>query len=129
DDDGDFYVERAGPYLSSSSSPTALFHSLIYAAKDVTFDGAWVRDARTRAGRSCRHTTPTRPCAVKGQPEPQSTGANVSSIASVSTDTGANQRLTARQMAFEAPPGDTPIRKGVQRVCNIELTVDHTFYE
>ncbi|KAL1438661.1 hypothetical protein MTO96_047855 [Rhipicephalus appendiculatus] len=40
DDDGDFYVERSGPYLSSSSSPTALFHSLIYSAKDVSFDGA-----------------------------------------------------------------------------------------
>ncbi|KAL3222098.1 hypothetical protein MRX96_050103 [Rhipicephalus microplus] len=39
DDDGDFYVERVNSYLSSSSSPTALFHSLIYAAKDVSFDG------------------------------------------------------------------------------------------
>ncbi|KAL1443192.1 hypothetical protein MTO96_030409 [Rhipicephalus appendiculatus] len=145
DDDGDFYVERAGSYLSSSS-PTALFHSLIYAAKDVTFDGAGCgmrgHAQDVPVGTRRRHG----PCAVKefgteeepdapwptavvGHPEPQATGANVSSIASVSTDTGANQRLTARQMAFEAPPGDIPIRKGVQRVCNIELTVDHTFYE
>ncbi|XP_037520731.2 disintegrin and metalloproteinase domain-containing protein 10-like [Rhipicephalus sanguineus] len=141
DDDGDFYVERAGPYLSSSS-PTALFHSLIYAAKDVSSDGAGcgvrgpTQDVpRRRHGRTpsenseLRRTRRSVATAVVAPPAPQATGANVSSIGTMSADTGADQGLTGRQAAFEAPQGDTHIRKGVQRVCNIEITVDHTFYE
>ncbi|XP_075750717.1 disintegrin and metalloproteinase domain-containing protein 10 homolog [Rhipicephalus microplus] len=146
DDDGDFYVERVHSYLSSSpSSPTALFHSLIYAAKDVSFDGTGCgvrghaqdvpvgvrrpdgrESSKNSELRRARRSTAT---AVVGHPESQDPLADVSSIGAVSTNAGANQRLTARQMAFEARPADARIRKGVQRVCNIELIVDHTFYE
>ncbi|XP_049272497.1 disintegrin and metalloproteinase domain-containing protein 10-like [Rhipicephalus sanguineus] len=103
DDDGDFYVERAGPYLSSSS-PTALFHSLIYAAKDVSFDGAG--------------------CGIHL--------ANGSARGYAPSDTSESRRINPSDGARKPRPAVTGYwrqRSGVQRVCNLEIKVDHTFYE
>ncbi|KAH7938287.1 hypothetical protein HPB49_022198 [Dermacentor silvarum] len=143
DDDGDFYVERASPYLSSTSS--SLFHSLIYAAKDVSFDGAGcgvhrhARDiavgARRRHGRG--PATPTnqrraRRSVKAAEMAPQvSQAPDANASGNAPADSGAPQRLSRRRTADEHPQGDAGRRQGksVQRVCNIELSVDHTFYE
>ncbi|XP_054922372.1 disintegrin and metalloproteinase domain-containing protein 10-like [Dermacentor andersoni] len=129
DDDGDFYVERAGPYLSSSSSPTALFHSLIYAARDVSFDGAGCgvhgheQDSLDDARR--RH----RPASA-GTQVPQARRTNGSALGHVPPE--AEPRWSNRRMVVGA--GDLrggahwQLRSGVQRVCNLEIKVDHTFY-
>lgn len=143
DDDGDFYVERAGPYLSSTSS--SLFHSLIYAAKDVSFDGAGcgvhrhARDvpvgARRRHGRESAPPTNLRRArrsVTAAELAPQvSQAPDANALGNTSEDSGASQRLSRRRTADEHPQGDAGGRQGksVQRVCNIELSVDHTFYE
>ncbi|XP_049528849.1 disintegrin and metalloproteinase domain-containing protein 10-like [Dermacentor silvarum] len=151
DDGGDFYVERAGPYLSSTSSPTALFHSLIYAAKDVSFDGAGcgvhghaqgiLDDIRRRHWRGSATPTKTR------RAEPSMAFAE----ASPSVETAAPQTHRTNGSALgNAPPDTEPrwsnrrmvvgagelragmqwgLRSGVQRVCNLDIAVDHTLYE
>ncbi|XP_065298967.2 disintegrin and metalloproteinase domain-containing protein 10-like [Dermacentor albipictus] len=143
DDDGDFYVERA--HTSSTTSP--LFHSLIYAAKDVSFDGAGCGvhgrarnapvDTRRRHGRE-----PTKPsnlrrakrsvaaAGVAAPPASQAADANALGNSS-SADSGAFRGSSGGRAADEDPRGDAGHRQGksVQRVCNIELSVDHTFYE
>ncbi|KAH6929244.1 hypothetical protein HPB50_025211 [Hyalomma asiaticum] len=126
-DDGDFYVERAGPYLSSSSSPTALFHSLIYAAKDVSFDGAGcglhghaqdVLDSiRRRHWRASDRTRRANGSIVGHHAPSESNGPRWS------------DRSVGGGELWPAAADNWHLRNGVQRVCNLEIKVDHTFYE
>ncbi|KAL1431490.1 hypothetical protein MTO96_014135 [Rhipicephalus appendiculatus] len=136
----DFYVERAGHFFQDSVPP---FHSLIYSANDVSFAGGRcglhgaTMDAVERIRRQYRRQQYPQRRLKRSVPdldlETASMTGTVRSNAAAARGTGNQARNTSHP-----PPSERaglaqqqgPARKTyVQRVCNLEIAVDHTLFE
>ncbi|XP_064486372.1 disintegrin and metalloproteinase domain-containing protein 10-like isoform X2 [Ornithodoros turicata] len=122
---GEYYVERASRYLENDSG----FHSIIYSAKDVTYPGVgcglhgitkeWMEDIQRRY----RHSRSKRRRPKRWSKE--------------YTDTSGEPRFFNYDTHMWKPSASNITRRGnrrqetevVKRVCNMEITIDHSLYE
>ncbi|XP_077564464.1 disintegrin and metalloproteinase domain-containing protein 10 homolog [Haemaphysalis longicornis] len=146
----EFYVERASRFHSPASWPASSrplgpsFHSFIYSARDVSFDGtgcglhgaardtldavrkryARPRGRSQRVRREDRGSRWLRETHASLAPPPKSSG--VATDGSDSSDINASSKRANSGRRSRRP---RQLGLSVRRVCNLEISVDHTLFE
>ncbi|XP_065297900.1 disintegrin and metalloproteinase domain-containing protein 10-like isoform X1 [Dermacentor albipictus] len=133
----EFYVERAGHFVQDS----APFHSLIYSARDVSFAGGRcglhgaAKDAMDRIRRQYRrHQSQQRRLKrsvmdLDLETTPMTSAIRRKVAAYGSGIHGRNLSKTPSNRGGLLDPEGTLRKTYVQRVCNLEIAVDHTLFE